>query len=156
MSILQDRIQQSLTKGKVSEYSSFSGFRERMKKMVQEEVEKFKSELVTELRRIMEEKIGEEGITKIKGERGYSPQKGTDYFTHQELQEIADSIRPIKGKDFFDGLAGKDGISPPMPNVRSLILKELGRVKMPNAEMVASKIARDLEKLQGQERLDYN
>ncbi len=44
------------------------------------------------------------------GEPGYTPKKGKDYFTKQELTLIEDRIRlmatPVKGKDYFDGKPG--------------------------------------------------
>ena len=46
-----------------------------------------------------------------KGDTGYTPQKGKDYFTTQEINALAsyvkevtkDEVRPVKGRDYFDG-----------------------------------------------------
>ncbi len=38
-----------------------------------------------------------------KGEDGYTPIKGKDYFTEQEINKIKKEITPIKGKDYYDG-----------------------------------------------------
>jgi hypothetical protein len=35
---------------------------------------------------------GPQGPQGIPGEEGYTPQKGIDYFTEEEIQEIVDSI----------------------------------------------------------------
>jgi hypothetical protein len=43
------------------------------------------------------------------GEDGYTPQKGKDYFTNQEITEFKMSVTPIKGEDYFDG---EDGYTP--------------------------------------------
>ena len=41
-----------------------------------------------------------------KGEGGYTPVKGKDYFDGQNGK---DGYTPVKGKDYFDGKDGKDG-----------------------------------------------
>ena len=46
-----------------------------------------------------------------KGDTGYTPQKGKDYFTNQEINALAEYVKsvtkkevtPVKGKDYFDG-----------------------------------------------------
>lgn len=47
--------------------------------------------------------VGEKGDKGDKGEDGYSPIKGQDYFTQDEINEIKEEIRPIKGQDYFTG-----------------------------------------------------
>lgn len=56
-----------------------------------------------------------------KGDPGYTPQKGIDYFDGQpgapgsDGQPGKDGYTPVKGKDYFDGKdgnPGKDGVSP--------------------------------------------
>ena len=46
------------------------------------------------------EKIDKE---KLKGEDGYTPKKGEDYFTDDEIKEFLDAVTPKKGKHYFDG-----------------------------------------------------
>ena len=157
MSLL-NRLEQSMQRGKISEFSAFSGFQERMKDMVREEVEHFKGEIMEELRRIMNDKIGEEGITTLKGERGYTPQREIDYFTSEEIKGIKDELRPIKGKDYFDGIDGMPGKNPSKKELAFLLGLEIKKLKLPKnfkVEEMADAIARSLEKLQGNNRLDY-
>lgn len=39
----------------------------------------------------------------LKGDDGHTPIKGKDYFTNQEIEEIKEAVRPIKGRDYRDG-----------------------------------------------------
>ena len=53
-------------------------------------------------------------ITQLKGDDGYTPKKGIDYFTAAEIDSIIKHIRsqvpdgytPVKGKDYRDGIDG--------------------------------------------------
>ena len=57
-------------------------------------------------------KISRTELIKIKGDRGedgYTPIKGKDYYTPEEIKEIKKEVTPIKGKDYFDGKDGKNG-----------------------------------------------
>jgi len=40
---------------------------------------------------------------KLRGQPGYTPKKGEDYFTEEEIINFLKSITPVKGKDYFDG-----------------------------------------------------
>ena len=63
---------------------------------------------------------GKEGYTPVKGTdyftkeeirsflKQMTPIKGEDYFTDEEIKAIIDIAKPIKGKDYFDG---EDGVS---------------------------------------------
>lgn len=54
----------------------------------------------------------EKSLEKIKGkdgEDGYTPVKGKDYYTPEEIKEIKKEVTPVKGKDYFDGKDGKNG-----------------------------------------------
>lgn len=82
--------------------------------------------------------IGEEGALKIRGADGYTPQKGVDYWTPEEVDEMVSAIfkaakpeygidyytevdkrkfvaevlrlaTPVKGRDYRDGIDGRDG-----------------------------------------------
>lgn len=52
-----------------------------------------------------------------KGDEGYTPIKGVDYFTDNEVSDVAqyvkktvkDEVRPVKGVDYSDGEPGKPG-----------------------------------------------
>lgn len=45
-------------------------------------------------------------VPAIKGDPGYTPRKGVDYFDGKDGQ---DGYTPVKGVDYFDGVDGKDG-----------------------------------------------
>lgn len=53
--------------------------------------------------------VSEEGVFTIlgkkgdKGEPGYTPVKGKDYFTDTEINSFKSEVTPTKGKDYFDG-----------------------------------------------------
>lgn len=47
-----------------------------------------------------------------KGDPGYTPQKGIDYFDGDKGDKGDPGYTPIKGVDYFDGKDGKDGYSP--------------------------------------------
>ena len=128
--------------------------------MIKEEVQKFEQEIVQELKRIMEEKIGKEGITTLKGERGYTPVPGIDFLTPEMMAQIKDDLRPVKGRDYFDGQPGLNGRSPSFKETQFVISRELSKKKFPknfnfDPQSAAAQIARALEKLQGENRLDY-
>ena len=60
----------------------------------------------------------EKSLEKIKGkdgEDGYTPVKGKDYYTPEEIKEIKKEVTPIKGKDYFDGKDGKSIVGPRGP-----------------------------------------
>ena len=53
-----------------------------------------------------------EQLAELKGEPGYTPQKGIDYFDGKngaDGKDGADGYTPVKGVDYFDGADGKDG-----------------------------------------------
>lgn len=58
-------------------------------------------------------------IKKIEGIDGYTPIKGKDYFTEEEIADFIKKITPKKGVDYFDGEDGRKilftGKNPP-PN----------------------------------------
>ena len=63
---------------------------------------------VSEIQSFVEDAVamkidGKDGES-IKGDQGYTPIKGKDYFDGK------DGYTPIKGKDYFDGLPGIDGV----------------------------------------------
>jgi len=53
-----------------------------------------------------------EGVI-VKGDQGYTPQKGVDYFTDDEIKSIMDEVleraTPVKGVHYFDGEKGEKG-----------------------------------------------
>lgn len=54
----------------------------------------------------------------IKGDPGYTPVKGKDYFTEEEQKSFITSITPVKGVDYIDGEDGKTpvaGVDFPIP-----------------------------------------
>jgi len=78
-----------------------------------------------------------------KGNDGYTPQKGVDYFTSEEIDSIAkyikttvqEEIRPIKGKDYFDGTPGIPGKDADEPKIIKSVLQQL-----PSLEEIASAV----------------
>lgn len=56
-------------------------------------------------------------VQTMRGDAGYTPIKGVDYFTHEEVMAMANYIRslvpdgvtPVKGVDYFDGAPGDAG-----------------------------------------------
>ena len=40
---------------------------------------------------------------KVKGDEGYTPIKGKDYFTEKEVSTFKKEVTPVKGKDYKDG-----------------------------------------------------
>ena len=74
-----------------------------------------KTKLALANRKKRKEEIKEEiekSLEKIKGkdgEDGYTPVKGKDYYTPEEVKEIKKEVTPVKGKDYFDGKDGKNG-----------------------------------------------
>lgn len=63
-------------------------------------------------------KISRTELIKIKGDRGedgYTPIKGKDYYTPEEIKEIKKEVTPVKGKDYFDGKDGKSIVGPRGP-----------------------------------------
>ncbi len=45
----------------------------------------------------------------MRGEDGYTPKAGEDYFTPEEIKSFKKDVTPKKGVDYFDGLNGKNG-----------------------------------------------
>jgi hypothetical protein len=73
------------------------------------------------LKKILDRRIYVDGLEKVKGEKGdkgMTPIKGIDYFTSDEINHIVnyikqivkEEVKPIKGKDYFDGIDGRNGI----------------------------------------------
>ncbi len=82
------------------------------------------------------------------GEPGYTPEKGVDYLTDEEIGAITEHIkntvkeevRPLKNKDYFDGKDGKDADE-------DIIFRKLLR-QIPTVEEIAAKVkAPPMEKM---------
>lgn len=50
-----------------------------------------------------------DGKNGLNGKDGYTPLKGKDYFTQEEINRFLEEVTPIKGVDYFDGEDGKPG-----------------------------------------------
>ena len=46
----------------------------------------------------------------FQGEPGYTPVKGVDYYTPEEIAQIKTEVTPVKGVDYFDGAPGADAV----------------------------------------------
>ena len=68
----------------------------------------FKNEIIDELKGVIK---GEKGDTGERGIPGKMPIKGIDYFTENEIKDILKRATPIKGKHYFDGEQGKQGVA---------------------------------------------
>jgi len=110
-----------------------------------------------------------------KGDDGKTPQKGVDYFTDEEVENIIKSVlkqiptpkdgkdgyTPIKGKDYFDGkdgidgINGKDGLDGEDAVVDyDFVIKEVVK-KLPKIEKKKDKTIKDLvEELKG--KISFN
>ena len=91
----------------------------------------------------------ENGIKGVRGNDGYTPVKGQDYFTEQEIRQIIEVVRqqatPVKGKDYWtaqevadiikyiqsnvkdgengkDGRDGRDGVDGETPDTRAVAI----------------------------------
>lgn len=91
----------------------------------------------------------ENGIKGVRGNDGYTPVKGQDYFTAQEIKQIIEIVRqqatPVKGKDYWtaqevadiiryiqsnvkdgedgkDGRDGRDGVDGETPDTRAVAI----------------------------------
>lgn len=151
---LRDKLQSSIKQGQAAESVALPSMREFVKKMLKDEVTHFKQEVMSELKSILSESIGEEGAVALKGDRGFTPQKGVDFFTPQELEQIKKEIMPLKGTHYRDGRDGKDGRDGRTPSLSEVQRIVMGIVKK-TPEKGAGDIARALEKLVGNEKLDY-
>lgn len=89
--------------------SNLFGMRDKVLNTVREEVAKMKTEIMQELRRILEEKIKEDGITTIEGRPGTTPMRGIDYMTPEEMTALK---KELKGKDGRRGLPGQSIMGP--------------------------------------------
>lgn len=76
----------------------------------------FRSEMMQEIRRVLLETVGEEGSIQIKGDRGYSPQKGVDYNDGQNGRD---------GRDGVDGKDGRDGKDADPDKVADIVIRRL-------------------------------
>lgn len=75
-------------------------------------------EIKEEMKRL-NEKIETIKIKGYKGDDGYTPVKGKDYFDGKDGKDGKDGYTPVKGKDYFDGKDGKNGKSPDPETVAS-------------------------------------
>lgn len=75
---------------------------------------------------------GEPGQS-IKGDPGYTPQRGIDYFTQEDINEIIKEVlkkaTPIKGVHFNDGIDGKDAELPDVEQLVKLAVKQIKELK---------------------------
>jgi len=86
-----------------------------------------------------------------KGDKGDTPKKGVDYFTKQEVKDIAEyvkdtvkeEVRPRKGKDYFDGISGRDGKDADETKILKKLIQEiptageiLAQVKVPQPKEI--------------------
>ena len=138
---LKNRLKQNRSKQEVEE--------------IRKEVGKFKAEIKQELQTILKEALGEAGALTLKGDRGYTPEVGVDFFTIKEREEM---IKKAKGKDGLPGQRGRN--APSIGIIQKMVdfsvsdaIKKIKLPKIPNfdVEDLAKKVAKELEG-----KLDYN
>ena len=90
-------------------------------------------------------KKGDKGDTGENGADGYTPKKGTDYFTEEEVRDIADfikesvkdEVRPIKGVDYFDGIdADEDRIVQAVMSKMPTLSEIASSVELPEQQKI--------------------
>lgn len=84
-----------------------------LKQAISEEIERFRSQASDLVEKAVQEQIFK-GISQIKGEQGdpgYAPQKGKDYWTKQEIDEVVSRIQSLI-RIPQDGKPGKNGVTP--------------------------------------------
>ena len=104
-------------------------------------------------------KLSLRGVEIIRGNDGYTPKKGIDYYTFDEFNEIAngikeiikDEVRPIKGVDYFDGEKGDKGDDSfvPGPKGRDGINGKNGKDGADGSPDTPEQIAEKLNTLEG-------
>lgn len=102
-------------------------------------------------------------VQTFKGDPGYTPVKGKDYFTSQEISSIIsvvqsevkdgqdgkngkDGFTPVKGKDYRDGV---DGVSPNPELIVQTVLKRIPKPKdgvSPKIEDIVSSVTGEIKK----------
>ncbi len=72
-----------------------------------------------------------EAVEAQKGDDGYTPIKGVDYFTDAELETIKQSVKPVKGIDYSDGKDGIDGVNgnTPVKGIDYMTEQEIKAIK---------------------------
>jgi len=117
---------------------------------IKQEMERFKGEIMQEMKNVVKELVGKKGVNSLKGERGHTPQFGIDFLRPEEMAKL----RGERGE------RGADGISADEDTVIKRVLKRIPRPKKVKPveikELVGKELARMLETLRGtSEALDY-
>ena len=134
-----------LLKNRAEKSGNFTG---QLNGLIRTQVERFKDEIKQELQSLLQESIGEEGALALKGERGFTPQRGIDYLKPEEIETIKKEITPIKGQHYFDGLPGKNGTNVSLKDLQYFIGKELKKIpKDMSLEKAHKEIVKILEEL---------
>jgi len=92
----------------------------------------------------------------LKGEDGYTPVAGLDYFTPEEATSFKKEITPVKGKDYFDGKDGKngrDGKDADVAGIEKNISAKLVKL-IPTKEEILSQIPKPKDGVNGKDGLN--
>lgn len=126
-------------------------------------------EKLAELMANLKGEKGDEGYTPQKGKdyftekeieaikRAITPVKGKDYFTKEEIADFLEKITPVKGRDYFDGEQGKpgrDGESIEGPRGKQGPKGDPGTDAKINKEEFARFVVQFIKELKGNERID--
>lgn len=124
-----------------------------------DDIANFKQQIFREVRHVVEQTLGEEDINTIKGERGYTPMRGIDYLTPEEVAQIKAELKPKDGKDGRN--ADEEFIISqvlrkiPKQDITHIV-RELKELKKNTTKEIDPKIlAQMLNSLHGNDRLDY-
>ena len=109
--------------------------KKRIETTLQQEMEGLRQYLAGEAEKAVQEHIFK-GISQIKGEPGYSPVKGKDYFTKEEIDDVVSNIQSyIRIPDAIPGQDGKTPVAgidyPTVKQIRKIVKAMFGAIKPP-------------------------
>jgi hypothetical protein len=146
-------------KQRMATESPLFGMKDRGRGVMREEVGKYKQEMMQEMRRMMEEMLGQEGLNTLKGDRGHTPIRGVDYLTEEEMNALRAELKAkdsINGRDADEEFVINEVLRKMPKHDLSGIVRELKDLKKNAAKEIDPKVmAQMLNSLHGNDRLDY-
>jgi hypothetical protein len=142
---------------------------ETLKVLAKKEMPEIPPLEIPDTHRVVIEGVEVLSIKGDKGDRGDTPQKGVDYYTPEEVEEIRGEVTPRKGVDYRDGKDGEDGAPGETPRIDyDTIIRESTkkteealRPLVPKSEDIKNDIIKSgetirdsLESLEGERKLD--
>lgn len=87
-------------------------------------------DVIKDILALKKEELSGKGLEIIRGDDGFTPEKGVDYFTPEDIEKVRDGIKeevtPVKGKDYFDGEKGESIQGPEGRPGRAGVIGETG------------------------------